>query len=239
MAADRAGEGAVLGQWTERAACAISRRVQCRRGRLEELAGHSGAGRLERVGLPSGPGPLSSMATRAELEAALGRRSASRRTVNLGRVSTTLHPNPDIHVGKAFTSQQQDRLEDFVTQQLRLYQFYWASVYLDQTASFLAVRDCNRSLLAAKGLDRLRRPWRKLSELCGPGKRWCRKCEGGGGQQWRGRRWVVMAADGRASMRREVRARACACVQAPGQRLVGVATSLHLRVHVTSSMIRL
>ena len=94
-------------------------------------------------------------------------------TVDLSSVTTALDADADVHVGKAVLTQQQNRLEDLVAQDLRFNQLDGAAIDLDQTAALLAVRDGHGRLLAAKGLDRLRR---------GEGTHKAHATAGGGGQ---------------------------------------------------------
>lgn len=77
--------------------------------------------------------------------------------VDLGCVSSSLHPEADVHILEAWASQQEERLKHLVSKDLRLDQLEWASIDLDQTTATLAVRHSHSCFLSSEGLHTFHR----------------------------------------------------------------------------------
>uniref|UniRef100_A0A182KI90 Uncharacterized protein n=2 Tax=Anopheles christyi TaxID=43041 RepID=A0A182KI90_9DIPT len=73
--------------------------------------------------------------------------------VDLGNMTTTVHPDADINTGELFLAEQQQRLLQLVAQDLRFDLVEWATVHTQQSLSALAVSNGGGGFLASEDLD--------------------------------------------------------------------------------------
>ena len=108
--------------------------------------------------------------------------AAAALTVDLRRVASSLHPDPDVHQGEALHAQHQHGLQQLQAQQLWLEVLDGLSIDLHQPSAPLAVRNGHAGLLTTKHLHTVHHP--KLGEGGRTeGERWTPGRRGGSQRQ--------------------------------------------------------